>query len=63
MIRYQVVYGKRGEPLIAWYPELAAACKMAVGFRKVGYIASVWEHTDEGVRELSDSEIQKGAVL
>ena len=51
MIRYQIVYSKRGLPLTVWNDNADIAHKFADGLRKAGYSVDVWIHTKEGARK------------
>lgn len=53
MKRYQIVYSKRGYPLITWMDDAGRAYKFAEGLRKAGYSVDVWEHTETGSRKIS----------
>ena len=53
MNRYQIVYSKRGVPLIVWLDDRERTCRMAAALVKAGYIVSVWEHTENGAKEIA----------
>ena len=50
-MRYQIVYSKRGFPLIAWRDSEREAKDFADKFRKVGYEVTVWLHSEAGARK------------
>lgn len=51
MIRYQIIYIKRGIPIAIWKDNADTAHKFADGLRKAGYSVDVWEHTKDGARK------------
>ena len=49
--RYQVIYCKYGDPIVAWFNDSDAAHNFAVRFRRVGYSVDVYLHTNVGSRK------------
>lgn len=50
-MRYQIIYSKRGYPLIAWRDGEREAKDLADKLRKVGYGVTVWLHSAAGARK------------
>lgn len=51
MTRYQIVYSKRGYPLVAWADDADTAHKKADDLHRVGYSVDVWAHTKGGAHK------------
>lgn len=51
MTRYQIVYSKRGFPLVSWADDADTARKKAEDLRNAGYSVDVWAHTKDGARK------------
>jgi len=51
MVRYQIIYNKRGFPLVSWADDAGTAHKKAEDLRRVGYSVDVWAHTKDSAHK------------
>ena len=51
-MKYQIIYTKT-VPAIAWRDTLAESEALARQMTRYGYTVSVWEHTENGAREIN----------
>lgn len=61
MARYQILYSKRGDPLIGWEKTPTEALARVHMLEAAGYNVDIWEHTEAGARELTTAKLVEAA--